>query len=113
MNLNIVKAQIVILILHKIELKELKAVKQIKLEEDHQCIMAQGTFVLCGVIMSGLMYLLTEPKHLIEENAWVKDYDYNGYRNLPDVHYFVNKVTRERRPLTKQQFDDDNYTLNT
>jgi hypothetical protein len=29
------------------------------------------------------------------------------------VHYFVNKVTRERRPLTKQQFDDDNYTLNT
>ena len=55
----------------------------------------------------------TEPKHLTEENAWVKDYDYNGYRNLPDVHYFVNKVTRERRPLTKQQFDDDNYTLNT
>ena len=55
----------------------------------------------------------TEPKHLIEENAWVKDYDYNGYRNLPDVYYFVNKVTRERRPLTKQQFDDDNYTLNT
>jgi len=55
----------------------------------------------------------TEPKHLIEENAWVKDYDYNGYRNLPDVHYFVNKVTRERRPLTKQQYDDDNYTLNT
>ena len=56
---------------------------------------------------------LTEAKHLTEENAWVKDYDYNGYRNLPDVHYFVNKVTRERRPLTKQQFDDDNYTLNT
>ena len=55
----------------------------------------------------------TEPKHLTEENAWVKDYDYNGYRNLPDVHYFVNKVTRERRPLTKQQYDDDNYTLNT
>ena len=55
----------------------------------------------------------TEPKHLTEENAWVKNYDYNGYRNLPDVHYFVNQVTRERRPLTKQQYDDDNYTLNT
>ena len=56
---------------------------------------------------------LTKPKHLTEENAWVKNYDYNGYRNLPDVHYFVNHVTRERRPLTKQQYDDDNYTLNT
>ena len=56
---------------------------------------------------------LTEPKHLTEDNAWTKSYDYNGYRNLPDVHYFVNKVTRERRPLTKQQYDDDNYTLNT
>ena len=55
----------------------------------------------------------TEAKHLTEENAWVKNYDYNGYRNLPDVHYFVNHVTRERRPLTKQQYDDDNYTLNT
>jgi hypothetical protein len=54
----------------------------------------------------------TEPKHLTEENAWVKNYDYNGYRNLPDVHYFVNQVTRERRPLTKQQYNDDNYTLN-
>ena len=56
---------------------------------------------------------LTEPKHLTEQNAWVKDYDYNGYRNSPDVHYFVNKVTRERRPITEQQYNDDNYTLNT
>ena len=55
----------------------------------------------------------TEPKHLTEENAWVKNYDYNGYRNLPDVHYCLNKITRERRPITEQQYDDDNYTLNT
>jgi len=36
--LNYVKAPIVILIIHKIELKELKAVRQIKLEEDHHYI---------------------------------------------------------------------------
>jgi len=63
---------------------------------------------------------LTEPKHLTEENAWVKDYDYrqvnNGdYRwgNENRVFYFRNKITKEQRPLTEQQYDDDNYTLNT
>ena len=63
---------------------------------------------------------LTEPKHLTEDNAWVKDYDYrqvnNGdYRwgNENRVFYFRNKITNEQRPLTEQQYDDDNYTLNT
>ena len=56
---------------------------------------------------------LTEPKHLTEDNAWSKSYDYNGYRNLPDVYYYYNGVTKERRPLTEQQYNDSNYTLNT
>jgi len=56
---------------------------------------------------------LTEPKHLTEHNAWVKRYYYRGYDNLPDEHYFDNTITEERRPLTKQQYDDSNYTLNT
>ena len=63
---------------------------------------------------------LTEPKHLTEENAWVKDYDYrqvnNGdYRwgNENRVFYFRNKITKEQRPLTEEQYRDDNYTLNT
>ena len=55
---------------------------------------------------------LTEPKHLTEENAWVKNYDYNGYRDLPNVYYFVNKITNERRNLTEDQYRDSNYTLN-
>ena len=55
----------------------------------------------------------TQAKHLTKENAWIKDYDYNGYRNLPDVHSFVNSITKERRPLTEQQYNDNNYTLNT
>ena len=63
---------------------------------------------------------LEEPKHLTEDNAWVKDYDYlqvnNGdYRwgNENRVFYFRNKITKEQRPLTEEQYRDDNYTLNT
>ena len=58
----------------------------------------------------------TQAKHLTEENAWVKDWnypsgDYMGRENRQYV--FVNKITKEQRPLTEQQYNDDNYTLNT
>jgi len=56
----------------------------------------------------------TQAKHLTEENAWVKDYDYN-YRdqNNPKSNYrFVNMITKEQRPLTESQYDDSTYTLN-
>ena len=58
---------------------------------------------------------LTEPKHLTEQNAWSKDYDYNWRDdNNPKSNYrFVNSITKEQRPLTKAQFDDNNYTINT
>ena len=62
---------------------------------------------------------LTEPKHLTEQNAWVKDYDYgqvnNGeYRWEKEnrVFYSRNKITKEQRPLTEEQYRDNNYTLN-
>jgi len=58
---------------------------------------------------------LKEAKHLTEQNAWVKDYDYN-YRDQtnPKTNYrFVNKITKEQRPLTESQYDDSTYTLNT
>ena len=58
---------------------------------------------------------LTEPKHLTEDNAWVKDYDYN-YRNdnNPQSNYrFVNKITKEQRPLTEEQYNDTSYSINT
>jgi len=57
---------------------------------------------------------LTEPKHLTEDNAWVKDYDYQGnWNNENRTYYFVNKITKEQRPLTEEQYRDNNYTLNT
>ena len=57
----------------------------------------------------------TEPKHLTEDNAWVKDYDYN-WRNddNPKSNWrSINKVTQEQRPMTEEQYNDDSYTLNT
>ena len=56
---------------------------------------------------------LTEAKHLTEENAWVKDYDWRGgYGDSDRFYFFVNKITKEQRPLTEEQFNDNNYTLN-
>ena len=54
---------------------------------------------------------LTEPKHLTEDNAWVKDYD---WRTNDDSarHFYVNQITKEQRPLTEEQYRDSNYTLN-
>ena len=53
---------------------------------------------------------LTEPKHLTEQNAWTKDYDWNS--NDDTVYIYRNGITDEQRPLTKEQYDDTNYTLN-
>ena len=55
---------------------------------------------------------LTEPKHLTEENAWVKDYNYQAGWNSERDYIYVNKITLEQRPLTEAQYNDNNYTLN-
>jgi len=55
----------------------------------------------------------TEPKHLREENAWVKDYDWRSSADGSHRHYCLNKITREQRPITEQQYNDGSYTLNT
>ena len=55
---------------------------------------------------------LTEPKHLTEENAWVKDYDWRNTTDDDHRYYTVNKISQEQRPLTEGQFRDSTYTLN-
>jgi len=55
---------------------------------------------------------LTEPKHLTEENAWVKDYDWRSSADNSHSYYYLNKISKERRPLTEEQYRDSNYTLN-
>ena len=56
---------------------------------------------------------LTEPKHLTEQNAWTKTYDWRANADESHRHYFLNTITKEQRPLTEAQYDDSNYTLNT
>ncbi len=53
---------------------------------------------------------LTEPKHLNENNAWQKTYDWNTTGNT--VYIYRNGITNEQRPLTREQYRDTNYTLN-
>ena len=55
---------------------------------------------------------LTEPKHLTEQNAWVKDYDWRNTTDDDHRYYTVNKISQEQRPLTEEQYRDSNYTLN-
>ena len=54
---------------------------------------------------------LTEPKHLTEENAWVKGYDWHHITDECQYHT-INTITQEQRPLTEEQYRDTNYTLN-
>ena len=54
---------------------------------------------------------LTEPKHLNENNAWQKTYDWDSdYTNR--LYVYRNGITKEERPLTREQYRDTNYTLN-
>ena len=54
---------------------------------------------------------LTHAKHLTEHNAWTKDYRWdNDYENR--TYVYRNTITKEQRPLTEQQFRDNNYDLN-
>ena len=54
----------------------------------------------------------TDAKHLREHNAWVKDYDWRANADDSHRYYSLNKITREQRPITEQQYEDSNYTLN-
>ena len=52
---------------------------------------------------------LHNPIRLTQENAWIKDYDYRSGGD--HAHYFLNKLTTERIPLTEAQYDDNDYTI--
>ena len=52
---------------------------------------------------------LREPIKMTEENAWIKDYTWG--REGSTEHYFLNKLTTERIPLTEAQWNDSTYTI--
>ena len=49
---------------------------------------------------------LTQPKVLTQDNAWSVRRDWNN-----DNRYAYNYLTEERRPLTQQQYDNDNTII--
>ena len=53
-----------------------------------------------------------EPKRQDASGAWYKDckYNYNNGSNSNYDHYFVNDLLGERRPITEQQYNDENFT---
>ena len=52
---------------------------------------------------------LTEPKKVLCDQAWYKDSRWiNGGNHQ---HYFQNDLLGERRPITEEQYNDQNYTI--
>jgi hypothetical protein len=53
-----------------------------------------------------------EPKRTDASSAWYKDYRYDRTQsyNSPTRynHYFINDLLGERRPITEQQYNDEN-----
>ena len=57
---------------------------------------------------------LTEPKKVLCDQAWYKDYKYNWSNGVDrTTHFIVNDLLGERRPITEAQYDDENYTINS
>ena len=50
---------------------------------------------------------LHEPKRQDANGAWYKTYVWRGNGN--DLHYFVNDLLGERRPITQEQYNDKSF----
>ena len=48
-----------------------------------------------------------EPKRTDASGAWYKDY--NWARNGSHTHYFINDLLGERRPITREQYNDESF----
>ena len=59
--------------------------------------------------------ILRERKAMTAENSWQKRENYYTWQreNGEPRYYYRNSCTNEQRPLTEQQYNDSNYTLNT
>ena len=52
----------------------------------------------------------TEPKKVMCDQAWYKDYTWRGVGDRGTIHYFVNDLLGQRIPITEQQYQDENLT---
>ena len=49
-----------------------------------------------------------EPKRQAASGAWYKHRSWRGYDN--NDYYIINDLLGERRPITQQQYQDENFT---
>jgi len=54
---------------------------------------------------------ITEPKKVSCDQAWYKDYKWGSNGN--HTHFIINDLLGEKRPITEQQYNDRNYTINS
>ena len=50
----------------------------------------------------------TQPKSVMADSAWYKDYVWSSGQNYN--HFFINDLLGQRIPITQQQYDDTNLT---
>ena len=50
----------------------------------------------------------TEPKKVMCDQAWYKDYTWRGVGDGGSRHFLVNDLLGQRIPITEQQFDNKN-----
>ena len=55
---------------------------------------------------------ITEAKALTKDNAWTTRRNWNHRDNQSDTFYAYNYLTEERRPITEQQYDNENTITN-
>ena len=51
--------------------------------------------------------MITQPKVLTKDNAWRKRYDWHSREDGGYQHYVYNHLTEEQRPITEQQYDNE------
>ena len=51
--------------------------------------------------------MLHEPKRTDASGAWYKHRSWRGYDN--NEYYFINDLLGERRPITQEQYRDENF----
>ena len=56
-----------------------------------------------------------EPKKVLCDQAWYKDYKYNYNQEGQSrySHFIINDLLGEKRIITEAQYNDQNYTINS
>ena len=73
-------------------------------------------FTLLAILFIADFSYSEEPKKVLCDQAWYKDYTYNydhTNNRSNNTHYFVNDLLGQRILITEQQYDDTNLTTPT